>query len=379
MPRPRRIALFTGNYVSLVDGVSLTLNRLVRHLESLGDEVLVFGPGSRKGYALEPAGRFVPVFSLPFWLQPEYELALGVGFGRELARFQPDLVHLATPDVLGHAALYWSKARGLTTVGSFHSNVVSYLDYVGNARPNETMAWAWLRNFYNSCAHTYVPTESMAEELKAHGLTGLRLWDRGVDLDRFNPEHRSEAFRASYGIAPDEKIVAFVARLRWEKGLRPLASILQGLEASGIKHRAMIVGDGVGREFLEESLPNAVFTGELKGEDLPTAYASADVFLYPSATDTFGNVTLEAMASGLPTVCADAPGAKSIVVDRRTGLLCTPQDSGGFQAAVEQLLRDESLRLRMSEAALQRARKYTWDRAMGRIVDAYDELIGPRD
>jgi glycosyltransferase involved in cell wall biosynthesis len=374
--RPRRVALFTGNYVSLVDGVALTLNRLVEYMESRGDEVVVFAPAPRGKPALEPKGRFVPVPSVPFWAQPEYSMAMGVGFGRELRAFKPDLVHLATPDVLGHSALYWALANGVTPVASFHSNLVSYFRFITRIRPTENMGWWWLRNFYDRCAHTYVPTTSMAEELRRHGFRGqLRIWDRGVETERFSPDRRSLEFRRSHGVEDDEPLVVFVARLRWEKGLRLLADVFEKLHRSGHRFRTMIVGDGVGGPFLRERLPDTIFTGEVRGEALATAYASGDVFFYPSETDTFGNVTLEAMASGLPTVCAAAPGSLDLVVDGRTGLLVPPGDVDGFVHALERLVVDHDLRTSMSHAALARSRRYTWEAALGRLMDHYDELI----
>lgn len=376
--RPRRIALFTGNYVNVVDGVSLTLNRLAAAVLDRGDDITVFAPDAFRR-SLEPTGRLVWMPSIPFYAQPEYRLAAGFGFRRALARYQPDLIHIATPDRLGYNALRWAKRHGVTTVASFHSNLVSYLDYMGPLHPGEKWAWAYFKNFYGSCAHTYVPTESMAAELRAHGIDAdMRIWDRGVDPERFNPGRRSAAFRQRHGIGEDEVVVVFVARLRWEKGLKVLAEVIQGLEQRGVPHRSVIVGKGIGEASLREWLPNTVFTGHLEGNELAEAYASSDIFLYPSETDTFGNVTLEAMASGLATICADAPGAKNLVVDGVTGALAVPRSVESFLEHTERVLTDAELRRGMAQAALERSRRYTWDAAMGRLMGYYDELLGPR-
>ncbi|MEE9382326.1 MAG: glycosyltransferase family 1 protein [Nannocystaceae bacterium] len=368
----------TGNYVNVVDGVALTLNRMVRFLERCGDEVAVFAPGAATP-ALEPAGQFIPVRAMSVGYQPEYRVALGLprSARKRLDAFRPDLVHLATPDLLGWAGMYYARRHDLPVVTSFHSNIVSYMRYSAFLGPFQGLGWAYFRRFYRRCDQIYVPTPSMANELRRHGIGGtMRLWSRGVDTDRFSPARRSATWRLQHGIAPDEVAILFVARLRWEKGLRLLAEVFNTLDRRGLSFRPVIVGQGVGHEALRRWLPRAVMPGHLEGEQLAAAYASSDVFLYPCETDTFGNVTLEAMASGLPAVCADAPGAKSLVRHGETGWLAKPRDAESFAEHTAALLADVELRRRMADAALTHARRFTWDACMGRLADYYDECLG---
>ncbi len=377
--RPRRIALFTGNYHHIADGVSLTLNRLVRHLDARGDAVLVFGPTVARP-PMAHAGTLVGVPSVPVPGRPEYRFT--TAFTSEacerLEAFRPDLVHLATPDWLGYKAMRWAEARGLPTVASYHTHFPSYLQYY-RLDWMEGALWRYLRWFYNRCRQVYVPSRSMSEGLRAHGVTAdLRLWARGVETDRFTPSRRSEAWRAAQGFAPGEPVVAFVGRLVWEKGPDVFADVVEGLAARGIAAGSLVVGDGPAREELAARLPQTVFAGHLGGTDLAAAYASSDVFVFPSDTETFGNVTLEAMASGLPTVCADATGSRGLVVPGETGFLCPPRDAAAFLDATARLVTDAGLRARMGAAARREAEAYSWPAILDRLSGYYDEVLGTR-
>ncbi len=377
MPRPLRIALFTGNYVHIEDGVSRTLGRLVGYLVEQGHEVLVLGPTVADPPVRQP-GRFLPVPSIPFPGRSEYQFStrFPARLRRQVEAFAPDVVHIATPDILGHRALRWARRRGLPVVATYHTHFVSYLDYygLGAGRP---LFHAIARHFYNRCTEVYVPTPAMEADLRLQGVTApIRLWPRGIELDRFSPAHRSEAWRAEHGFGPDEVVVSFVSRLVKEKGLDVFSDVIRTLQAEGLPVRALVVGDGPEREALGALLPRAAFTGHLGGADLASAYASSDVFLFPSETETFGNVTLEAMASGLPTVCADAAGSRSLVDDDTTGLLCTPRDSVAFTDAVRRLALDADLRHALGAAGRDAARSYDWPSVLGRMVSYYDGVVG---
>ena len=203
----------------------------------------------------------------------------------------------------------------------------------------------------------------------------FRLWPRGVDAERFNPAKRSAAWRTKHGIGESEPVVLFVSRLVREKQLDTVTATMRRIEAQGIGHRCMIVGDGPERSALEREMPHAVFTGFLEGEDLAEAYASSDVFLFPSETETFGNVTLEAMASGLPAVCADATGSRSLVIPGLTGYLVQPRNSAEFADRTAGLLQDRPLRNQMAAAARNRSLEFSWDEAMARIHGYYKSLV----
>jgi glycosyltransferase involved in cell wall biosynthesis len=197
-------------------------------------------------------------------------------------------------------------------------------------------------------------------------------WPRGVDTARFSPAKRSAAWRAQHGIGADELVVLHVSRLVREKRLDTLTRALNLLKAP---HRVVIVGDGPDRAFAQAELPGAIFAGFLVGEDLATAYASSDIFIFPSDSESFGNVTLEAMASGLACVCADATGSRSLVVAGETGLLADASDAQGFADNLATLARDAGLRQRMGQAGRARALTFSWDETMARMLGYYKSLL----
>ena len=376
---PLRIALFTGNYHHVEDGVSRTLNRLVRYLLADGHQVLIVGP-TVTDPPMEHAGTLLAVPSVSIPTRPEYQFTRGFPDEAKwrMAHFQPDVVHLATPDRLGFAALNWATHEGLPVVASYHTHFPSYLDYY-YAGVLEPLIWRLARRFYNRVAEVLVPTPSMAEVLREHGITApIDLWPRGVKTDRFTPEARSAAWREARGFAPDDVVVTFVSRLVKEKSLDVYAGAVKRLQASGAGVRALVVGSGPEREAMEAEMPRAVFTGHLGHGEIETAYASSDVFLFPSETETFGNVTLEAMACGLPAVCADAVGSSSLVVHGTTGLLCPPRNVDAFAEATGRLAADPALRQRMGAAARERALTYDWDAILARVVERYRAAVGSR-
>jgi len=371
-----RVAIFTGNYNHIADGVSLTLNRLVAYLMKHDIPVMIFGPTTDKP-AIDHKGEFVPVPSLPLPGRPEYRVT--VGFPEEvqqrLREFSPTLVHIATPDLLGFRAMRFAQANDIQIVASYHTHFTSYLSYY-NMDMLEMLGWKYLNWFYEQCKHIYVPTASMADELHAHGIThGLRIWSRGVDSDQFCPEKRDMEWRRSHGIDDNNILVSFVSRLVWEKDLQTVVDSMKRVFEKDRNVKALIVGDGPARKEMEHMLKGAIFTGFLRGDDLAGAYASSDVFFYPSDTETFGNVTLEAMASGLPSVVADATGSRSLVESGVNGLVVPPKKTKEFASAILKLARDDELRCKMAETARQKSLAYSWDNIMSDLVQNYMEAL----
>ena len=377
-PVDARVALFTGAYNHIADGVSLTLNRLVAYLERIGAEVLVFAP-SVADPPVEHAGTLIPIPSYPIPGRKEYRVSLGLSrlARRRIELFEPTLFHIATPDLLGNQALRLARRRGIPAVASYHTHFSSYLKYYG-FEEFEGFLWKYLRRFYRQCEHVYVPSHSMAAVLQAHEIrTNLRLWERGVDTARFSPGQRSALWRRSLGVEDDTVLITFVGRLVWEKGLDLFAETIARLVREGVPHRAMLVGEGPARPLLAERLADAIFTGHLEGEDLPRAYASSDVFFFPSETETFGNVTLEAMASGVPPVCADATGSNALIRHGETGFLVRPGDDRSFAEHLTRLVFDAGLRRKMGAASVNRARRYDWDAVLARLAHYYNEILNP--
>lgn len=371
-----RVAIFTGNYNHIRDGVSLTLNRLVAHLEKRNVPVIVYGPTSDEP-AIQHNGEFISVPSIPMPGRPEYRVT--IGFPQEaqkrLREFDPTLIHIATPDLLGFRSMRFAQMNKIQIVSSYHTHFTSYLKYY-NMEMLEVLGWKYLSWFYSQCKHIYVPSSSMADELREHQIgDGLRIWARGVDVDLFSPVRRSMLWRQKMGIEDDQVVVTFVSRLVWEKDLQTVVDTLKKLYPKYPNLKVMIVGDGPAKNELMHMMPQAVFTGFLSGEELATAYASSDIFFFPSDTETFGNVTLEAMSSGVPSVVADATGSKSLVEHGVNGLLCPPKKTVLFAEAIGQLVEDHTTRLKMSEVARQKALPYSWDKVNDGLLSNYYEAL----
>lgn len=371
-----RVAIFTGNYNHIQDGVSLTLNRLVTFLEEQGIPVIVFGPTVDEP-AIDHEGEFVSVPSIPMPGRPEYRITVGFPekAQQRLREFNPTLIHLATPDVLGFRAMRWGQANNIQIIASYHTHFTSYLKYY-NLDMLEKIGWKYLSWFYSQCKHIYVPSPSMADELNEQGIDeGIRIWARGVDTQQFSPDFRDMEWRRSVGFNDDDKVVTFVSRLVWEKNLQTYVDTVKRLQQKNPNIKAMIVGDGPAKKELEEKLPEAHFTGFVTGEELSRAYASSDIFLFPSETETFGNVTLEAMSSGLPCIVADATGSRSLVESGENGFLAAPYDTQAFAQCITDIVEDPSLEEEMSKAARQKALSYSWTNVNGELLNNYREAL----
>ena len=374
--KPLRLALTTGNYHHIKDGVSLTLNRLVSFLESQQIEVQIFAP-KVKNPDLDHIGVLHAVHSVPAPGRPEYRIPLSLGKKNRdrLTKFKPDLVHIATPDPVGFQIQKWAIKRNIPVVSSFHTNFISYLPYYKLDWLMEGGHWL-LKRFYNRCEQVYVPTPSMSAELKAQGVHAnrLRLWQRGVDSELFRPSKRSDAWRTAHSIKPEEIVITFVSRLVLEKNTELYCQVIRELPQE-LNVKALVVGDGPARERMEELLPEACFTGRLLGEELATAYASSDLFFFPSVTETFGNVTLEAMASGLPCVVAKAAGSSSLVEEGKSGFVVSTADAVEAKEALTQLIVNSQMRKEFGLRSREIALAYTFEKINQKLLSYYAELF----
>lgn len=375
-----RVALFTGNYNHVRDGVSLTLNRLVKYLEDQGIPVLVFGPASDNPN-LEHAGELVPTPSVPMFVPGRTEYRVATGFPKStqkrLEEFNPTLIHVASPDFLGIGALNWAKKNGVAKVTSYHTHFLSYAKYYKFFLVPLKMPFKWMNQwFYKQFEHVYVPSQSMIDELKREGIRGnMKIWARGINTEWFSPAKRDMEWRRSVGFADDDIVITFVSRLVWEKELRTYIESVKNLQKKNPKIRALVVGDGQAKKEAQQLLPNAYFTGFLEGEELARAYASADIFLFPSHTETFGNVTLEAMASGLPCIVADAIGSKSLVNNGVNGFWAEKENAEDFSEKLEKVVNDPEMRIKMGEASREMALDYKWESINAGLVNNYKEVI----
>lgn len=372
-----RVALISGNYNMVRDGPTQALNRLVAHLIDEGAAVRVYSPTIEQP-AFEPAGELISLPSMPIPGRSEYRVSLGLpeSIREDLERFSPNLVHVASPDPSAHRAVTWARKRGIPVLGSVHTRFDTYPRYykLGWLEPVLT---AILRRFYQRCDGLVAPSRSMVDLLLRQQMNAkISIWSRGVDRNIFDASRRDNAWRRGLGISDDDVVIGFLGRLVLEKGLDVLTETIAKLDQQGISHKVLIVGDGPARKWLSERLPNAVFVGFQQGQGLGKAVASMDILFNPSATETFGNVTLEAMACGVPVVAAAATGSDSLVINGVTGSLSEPRDVNAFALALQRYVLDQDLRLAHGAAGEFRSRSYCWDTINRGMVETYCELVG---
>ena len=376
---PPRIALFSGNYNYVRDGANQALNRLVGFLLRQGAEVRIYSP-TIENPAFEPTGDLVSVPAASIPGRPEYRVPLRIpaAVRRDLEAFAPTVVHVASPDIVAHRAISWARRRDIPVVASVHTRFETYLGYY-RLQWLEPIVRGILRRFYRRCDAIVAPAESTAAILRAQRMNhDISIWTRGIDRSQFNPERRSDAFRSAHRIAPGDVVIAFLGRLVLEKGLDVFADAIDAAKALGVNLRVLVIGEGPARSWFAERLPGAIFTGELTGTDLATALASADVFLNPSITESFGNVTLEAMACGLPVIAAVASGATNLVRDGDTGTLAEPGDIDAFAKAIQAYVADPALRARHGATGLAFARTMDWDAINMAVLHTYERVIARR-
>jgi glycosyltransferase involved in cell wall biosynthesis len=375
-----RVALFSGNYNYVRDGANQALNRLVGYLLRQGVHVRVYSP-TVKDPAFPATGDVVSIPAIPIPGRSEYRLPIAVParVRRDLAEFNPNVVHVSSPDIVAHRAVSWARRHKVAAVASVHTRFETYLAYY-HLQFLEPDVRAILRRFYHRCEVVLAPAESTAMVLRAQRMNrDIAIWGRGVDREQFNPERRDLEWRRSVGVPDDEMVIVFLGRIVMEKGLEVFAEAILNLIDRGIRHRVLVIGEGPARPWFEQQLPDAIFVGEQTGPDLARALASADVLLNPSTTEAFGNVTLEAMACGLPVVAAQASGTSNIVRDGWTGRLVDGSAPEEFADALAAYAEDPELRRRDGEAGLAVAKRMDWDTINSAVIRAYKHAIVKRE
>ena len=375
-----RVALFSGNYNYVRDGANQALNRLVGYLLRQGVHVRVYSP-TVEHPAFPPTGDLVDVPAFPIPGRSEYRLpvSLSARVRRDLKQFKPNVVHISSPDFVGHRAVTWARRNRVAAVASVHTRFDTYCAYYG-LEFLEPLARGIMRRLYHRCEVVMAPAESTALILRAQRMNrDIAIWGRGVDREQFNPERRDMEWRRSIGIADDEMVIAFLGRIVMEKGLDVFTDAVRAFATFGLKYRVLVIGEGPARPWFEEQLPDGIFLGQQTGDDLARALASADVFLNPSITEAFGNVTLESMACALPVLAAEATGATNLVRHGVTGMLLDGTEPDEFADALAAYARDPDLRRRHGEAGLATARQMDWDTINSAVIRAYKHAIVKRE
>lgn len=369
-----RVALFSEVYWPMVSGVSLTVQRTAEGLRERGHAVRVYSAS----YDLAPGETDRPEVhrspSRPFFISPEVQWAFPRrhGIRDDLARFRPDLAHLATEFPIGLAGLRAARDLGVPIIASSHTDYERYATRYGLAWA-VAAGWRYLRWFYGHATRVLCPSLAYETHLHARGVRHTALWSRGVDATQFNPCHRSEAWRRSLGVGPGDLLVTYVGRIAPEKGIDVLLDAWTLLAEWRDRARLVFVGSGLTEaEIARRGLPGVRVAGFRRNAELSAAYASADLFVLPSATETFGNVLLEAMASGLPCVAAAAGGPLDLVEHGWNGWLVRPHDPPALAHALRTLLEDGGQRRRLARAARATAEARSWDAVHDGLIAEYE-------
>ncbi|QNL49462.1 glycosyltransferase family 1 protein [Olivibacter sp. SDN3] len=362
-----KVAFFAEILLEEKDGASRTMFQLIRRIPQQQFEFLfVYGDGPKQ--LLNYSSVKVPALTIPN--NKNYTLSIPVlarQLKKQLDAFNPDIVHIATPSFLGHFALKYAREQHIPVVSIYHTHFVSYIDYYCKhlpflVRPIKKYLTSKSRKFYNRCDFIYIPSKSIKTELINQGIhsSKMQIWERGIDCKLFNPTKRDpNLLREITG--NDLPNILFASRLVWEKNLKTLFRIYQLIKLNAIACNFIVVGDGIARKSCEREMKGAFFLGQLNHEKLATIYASSTIFVFPSISETYGNVVAEAMASGLPCIIAAAGGSKDLIEHAIDGFSCTPDKENEYVARIRTLLENKTLYSKFQVLGLEKSKKLNWD------------------
>ncbi|WP_018249526.1 glycosyltransferase family 4 protein [Orenia marismortui] len=372
-----RIAIFTDTFLPQVNGVTKTLAKLKEYLEKEGIDYLIFAPDDPEADSLNFEKNIQRMLSFRFFLYPECRLSVPNYFKikNKLNEYQPDLIHIVTPFNLGLCGLKYATSYDIPLISSYHTNFTHYLDYY-NLHFLEKPIWTFFRWFHSHSTINLCPSQSSLEELSDNGIKNLEIWDRGINSKLYSPQYRDEDLRESYELG-DRITLLYVGRLAPEKNLNLL---MESMKIINQKYkdqvRLLITGDGPLLDKLKSEAPsNVIFTGYLKGHNLSKIYASADIFAFPSITETYGNVILEAMASGLAVVSFLEGGVRENLEDGYNGLACVEVTPESFAINLEKVIINKKLREELADNAYNYAINKSWDKVFERLINNYQEVI----
>jgi len=376
-----RVAFFAEILIEDFDGAVRTMYQLIKRIDrDIFEFLFVYGAGPDSIAGFESLK--VPALTLP--INTGYTMAIPALVTSELTEevnnFSPDIVHIATPSLLGNFALKYATQHGLPVISIYHTHFISYIDYYLKHTPflinkvKQIMTESH-KAFYNQCDQVYVPSVTMKDELINMGVDTYRmtLWQRGIDTCLFSPRHK-KSLRAITG--NDNPTILFASRLVWEKNLETLFEIYTQMQDRHPEVNFIIAGDGVACKACESRMPNAVFTGKVDHKGLSVLYASSTLFLFPSVSEAYGNVVLEAMASGVPCVIADGGGSKDFIEQGINGFKCKPYDAACYVEKIELLLKSNTLREQFIEEGLQYSSRLSWEHLASVYFDDLAEMAG---
>jgi phosphatidylinositol alpha 1,6-mannosyltransferase len=375
-PENFRVAIYAGMFIKDFDGATKTLFELIGSLKRRRAEIAVWTFSRRAAKLPGVSVHRVAALALPFY--PDYKFSFpSPALFRRIRKFKPDVIHLTVPDLVGMALAAYAKIRGIPLLVSYHTDFVSYLE----ENNLWLLVWIWwpiLRWFYNQPDILLAPSRISEAKLARHGIQAAALWRRALPEGRFSPAFRSESLRREWG-AEGRKVVLFSGRFAWFKGLQVFVQVYELFKkAPDVSPVFVLLGRGPEEEEMRRRMPDAVFPGYLTGKELSVVYASSDLLLFPSTTETFGNVIQEAMASGLPSVVSDEGGCQEIVRESGSGLVAKARDGRSFYEECRRLLTDGDLYRQLREAGLRNTANLNWDLVNQVVLDAYARLISNR-
>ena len=374
----KKVAFFSEILFEDFDGASRTMYQIINRIDPNSFSYLfIYGKGPSQIAGCQSYQ--VPTFKIP--INDDYSFAvpqLAKGKLEEiLQEFQPDVIHIATPSLLGFYALKYAKRKGIPVISIYHTHFISYIAYyfrnfTSLIKPAENWMRKAMLKFYNNCQKVYVPANNIIKELEDIGIQSerLTLWQRGIDVKLFNPRKRCETYIQAIS-GNKRKNILFASRLVWEKNIQTLIEIYKQLEVEGLEYNLIVAGDGTAKEEAMQLMPKAIFLGKLDHAELSRLYASADAFVFTSTSETYGNVVIEAMASGLPCVIANGGGSASLVEHGHTGFKCMPNNANEYVYFLHKILSDDKLNEQIRAAGMDYIKQLDWSA----LADTYFEDV----
>lgn len=369
-----KVAIYTGTFVRDKDGAVRSIYQLVSSMLRSGHQVVVWTPDYTHGdNSMVPVNQ-VP--SIPVPLYPDYRIGFyNAGTELQLNRYAPDIIHISTPDIVGQKFMKYALKKGIPVGAAYHTDFPSYLGYyhLGFAEP---LAWRYLKRFYNACDVVFAPNEIIRERLTGKGIERVELWSRGIDKALFDPSRRSPSLRRLWD-AEERMVIIYAGRFVIYKDIEVVMSLYRRFmdEELGDRVRFVMIGSGPEEAEMRRRMPEAVFTGYLTGVSLPEAYASGDLFLFPSRTEAFCNVVLEAIASGLPPVVSDIGGCMELVRQSQCGLVAGAGDIDQFFDSCRMLMQNERTLRDMRAKGLAFTEDKSWAAVNGALIERYLNMI----